>query len=1024
MLCSKCKGCLQTEACLTTAQASHSLAHHQTYQSLEQAIDAGCYICNRFWEALNAQEHVLLSSTVGEGVEPSGAYCSIESVQHYLTSTSLDDGKSYGHPGCYLLQVAYNKPAITTCFRASFLLEPVECANTNLARQSLAQSTQSPETLSLAKDWVRECTAHHERCKRPVGEKPWYPTRLLSFDLPEASIVRLLETNQITPVGQYMTLTHRWGPVDHIILTKETYPQLLEGLPLSTLPQLFRDAVSICRHLGVGYIWIDSLCIFQGNDNIGDWQHEALLMKNVYSNSFCNISAADTPNCSQSIFNSRDPRLLNPQVVELTLCGEGSSKITERFVLSDYSFWKSEVSNALVNKRGWVLQERFLAPRILHFSKRQLIWECCEKDAAEVYPDGLPLALSTSLDARFKQMDSSDYTGRVDRYRYREADGNSAPHLLWLRIVELYTASALTVPSDKLIACSGIAKRVAEIVQDDYVAGMWRRYLEGELLWMVQGNHQPGRWTRPREYRAPSWSWASIDGPITPGEPRIQDSLITVEDYHLDYWTSDKTAAIRGGWLRLRGVLKKTTLARKSSTPGGGYHWDMTLDNERVNVLEDASPGNTEPRVMLDILQEDFKEENAKGLLFSMCARSKAGDGRELQWSNAKDIDLAVDNSRDGLHLWQAMTNEQLHGLEAILFGKDAGFYNFEIDAAADLFTYNANMIDKFHTELIAAKDDSLQYIIRQPGGICAGICPFNGVIITLAMKAAPGLACGNSIIIKTSKLNPFSTLFMVSLATQVRIPPDTLNCLIGGPDVDEALSSHMDISKISFTGSIKVGKLIQVAAANSNLKSATLELGGKSPLIVFPDADLERALQPATMFLLTNGQGCASPTRLYVHESIANEFIAKLKDIVEEHGRNLNWNKGTTLLTGGKPIGAKGCYVEPTIFVDPHPDAKVLREEIFGPVLVVVWFSTEDEVIRLANDNEFGLAPYVWTADLSRALRLSQKLEAGTVSVNGAGGLLPNVPRGRWMQSVQGTENGKEAMLDWTQLKSVAIKG
>ncbi|TXB95772.1 hypothetical protein FocTR4_00016785 [Fusarium oxysporum f. sp. cubense] len=264
----------------------------------------------------------------------------------------------------------------------------------------------------------------------------------------------------------------------------------------------------------------------------------------------------------------------------------------------------------------------------------------------------------------------------------------------------------------------------------------------------------------------------------------------------------------------------------------------------------------------------------------------------------------------------------------------------------------------------------------------------------------------------------------MVSLATQVGIPPGTLNCLIGGADVDEALSSHMDISKISFTGSIKVGKLIQVAAANSNLKSATLELGGKSPLIVFPDADLERALQPATMFLLTSGQGCASPTRLYVHESIANELIAKLKDIVEEHGRNLDWNKGTTLLTGGKPIGAKGCYVEPTIFVDPHPDAKVLREEIFGPVLVVVWFSTEDEVIRLANDNEFGLAPYVWTADLSRALRLSQKLEAGTVSVNGAGGLLPNVPRGRWMQSVQGTENGKEAMLDWTQLKSVAIKG
>lgn len=640
---------------LIDAKASHSSFHHPTYQSLDQSIDAGCYVCNRFWEALSAQERELLASTLGEGVEPPGADCAIELAKDCLTSTSLADGESYGHPGCYLLEVAYNKPATTptalpstACWRARFLLEPVDSkwlrissrisfganntvgASTNLAHQSLAQSTRSPETLSLARHWVTECTTHHERCKKPVGEKAWYPTRLLSFDPHEASIVRLLETDQTTPVGQYMTLTHRWGPVDHMILTKDTYPQLLEGIPLSTLPQAFQDAVSICRHLGIGYIWIDSFCILQGKDNIRDWQHEASLMSDVYSNSFCNISAADSPDCSQSIFSRRDPGTLYPQVVEIALSGGESAKTMERFTLSDYKFWESEVSNALVNKRAWVLQERFLAPRILHFGRRQLIWECCEKDAAEIYPNGLPLALSTSSDTRFKQLNSSDYIGRVGRYRHREADGNSAPHLLWFRIVELYTASALTVPSDKLHACSGIAKRMAEIVQDDYVAGMWRRYLEGELLWMVIGNHQPGRWTRPKEYRAPTWSWASIDGPVTPGEPRIQDSLITVEDYHLDYWTSDKTGAIQGGWLRLRGVLKKTTLGRKSPASGGGYHWDMVLDGESFNAPEGVSPANSEPRVMLDILQEDFEEENAKGLLFSMCARSNNEDGRGM----------------------------------------------------------------------------------------------------------------------------------------------------------------------------------------------------------------------------------------------------------------------------------------------------------------------------------------------------------------------------------------------------------
>ncbi|GAB1218550.1 hypothetical protein ATERTT37_007809 [Aspergillus terreus] len=442
----------------------------------------------------------------------------------------------------------------------------------------------------------------------------------------------------------------------------------------------------------------------------------------------------------------------------------------------------------------------------------------------------------------------------------------------------------------------------------------------------------------------------------------------------------------------------------------------------------------------------------------------------ELQWSNAQDVDHAVDSSRDGLRLWQAMTDnqrrdalikysklirenrEQLHWLEAVLVGNDASFCNMEIDVAADLFIYYASMIDKFESAVVAAKDDSLQYTLRQPWGICAGICPFNGVIITLAMKVAPALACGNSIIIKTSELNPFSTLFMASLATKAGIPPGTFNCLVGGAAAGNALSSHMEVRKISFTGSIGVGKLIQVAAAKSNLKSVTLELGGKSPLIVFADADLEKALPAATLFLLMNGQGCALPTRLYVHESIADEFVAKLKSMVEEHGRSLGGDptlsstrssplyhhrqkeivlsyieagsREATLLTGGKPVGDKGCYFEPTIFVEPRHNARVLREEIFGPVLVVVVFSTEDEVVALANDTEFGLAAYVWTADISRALRMSQKLEVGTVSVNGAGGIHPSIPMGGWKQSGQGVENGKEAMLEWTQSKSVAIKG
>ncbi|KAI5458928.1 heterokaryon incompatibility protein-domain-containing protein [Mariannaea sp. PMI_226] len=630
MLCSQCQTCLKSEISLPTLEAPHTARHHQTYQSLEQSNEEGCYLCTRFWEALNAQDREYLHGSLSGVADPTGEACAVEPAQPCLTRVCFDDGKNYGHPGCYLLQMGYSMPLIT-CYRASFLLEPTDGNTTSLACHGLTPSTQSPETLYLAKRWVRECSMHHARCREPIDKKTWYPTRLLSFDPHGASTVHLIETGQVAPSEEYMTLTHRWGPVNHIILTKDTYPRLLEGLHLSALPQVFQDAISVCCHMGIGHIWIDSLCIFQGKDNIEDWQREASLMKDVYSNSFCNISAADASDCSQSLFNSRDPGLLNPQLVELTLVASHGMATTERFVLSDYHFWKSEVSNAVVNKRGWVLQERFLAPRILHFGRQQLLWECREKDAAEIYPDGLPPALSTSSDAGFKQLDPSEYVGRVSRYRHNNTDGSSAPHLLWARIVELYTASTLTDPCDKLIACSGIVKMMTEVIQDSYVAGMWRRYLEGELLWVVQGNHQPGRWTRPREYRAPTWSWASIDGPIFPGQPRIQDSLITVEEVYLDYQTSDDTGAIRGGWLRLRGVLRRMALARISSTsPAGGYYWDMLLDGKKVNNVEGIPPETAEPRVMLDILQGDFEEENAKGLLFSMCARSKNEQGRGM----------------------------------------------------------------------------------------------------------------------------------------------------------------------------------------------------------------------------------------------------------------------------------------------------------------------------------------------------------------------------------------------------------
>jgi aldehyde dehydrogenase (NAD+) len=294
-----------------------------------------------------------------------------------------------------------------------------------------------------------------------------------------------------------------------------------------------------------------------------------------------------------------------------------------------------------------------------------------------------------------------------------------------------------------------------------------------------------------------------------------------------------------------------------------------------------------------------------------------------------------------------------------------------------------------------------------------------------MAMKLAPALASGNVMIIKTSEANPLSTLFMASLANEAGIPAGVINCLTGGAEAGQALAAHMKIRKISFTGSVDVGRRVQVAAAQSNLKSVALELGGKSPVVVFPDADIDRAVAGIMTFLVMNGQGCALGTRVYVHDSVADAIIAKVKDLVEAHAANLGGDPlsettrssplyhhrqrdsvlsyiesgkaEATLLCGGSSRGEQGCYVEPTVFVDPKPNARIVREEIFGPVLVLARFRTEDEVLRMANDTEFGLVASVHTKDIARALRFSRLLEAGNVQINGAGWPNPNIPMTGW---------------------------
>lgn len=487
----------------------------------------------------------------------------------------------------------------------------------NIAKE-LAPDMKSTKTLSLAKKWIADCAGNHERCTTVTGEKRQYPTRLLDVGPLEDSdtCCRLVETETTVLDEPYITLSHCWGLADCLKLTTDNYDQLLSGITLSLLPQLYQDAVYITRCLDIRHLWIDSLCIIQGGDNSADWRREVTLISDVYLNSYCNISPADAPDSHHSMFSSRNPHTLHPEIVSLSVDGH----ITP-YLISDSRFWDTDVSNALINTRAWVLQERLLSPRILYFGANQMLWECREKDAAEIYPDGLPPAVFSSL-ARLKNLTP----GR--NIKNNKTDTNVAAYHVWVRIVRAYTACNLTFPSDKLAALSAIAKMMRTTLCDEYVAGMWRRYLAHELLWSAGGNRS-GNPPRSQTYRAPSWSWTAVDGKVNPGLPNVEasDILMKVEGLQLEYLTDDNTGLICGGWLRLRGVLKQLMLVpHRVSTRRNCEDWNMVVNGVHVSVLTDSAMREPQPHVKLDAFHEDFDKQNAEAALYCMPGRIRKGD--------------------------------------------------------------------------------------------------------------------------------------------------------------------------------------------------------------------------------------------------------------------------------------------------------------------------------------------------------------------------------------------------------------
>ncbi|XP_062203804.1 aldehyde dehydrogenase family 2 member C4-like [Phragmites australis] len=433
------------------------------------------------------------------------------------------------------------------------------------------------------------------------------------------------------------------------------------------------------------------------------------------------------------------------------------------------------------------------------------------------------------------------------------------------------------------------------------------------------------------------------------------------------------------------------------------------------------------------------------------------------------DIDLAVKAAREAfdngpwprmsgyergriLHRFADLVERHVEEL-AVLDTIDAGKLFLmgkimDIPGGVHLLRYYAGAADKIHGATLKMSQQMQGYTLKEPVGVVGHIVPWNYPTTMFFFKVSPALAAGCTMVVKPAEQTPLSALFYAHLAKEAGIPDGVLNVVPGfGPTAGAALASHMDVDKVSFTGSTEVGRLVMKAAADSNLKPVSLELGGKCPVIVFDDADVDMAVNLVNMAVYANkGEICAAGTRIYVQEGIYDAFVKKAveaakksvvgdpfyphvnqgpqvdKDQYEKVLKYIDIGKreGATLVAGGKPCGDKGYYIEPTIFTDVKDDMSIAQDEIFGPVMALMKFKTVEEAIQKANNTRYGLAAGIVTKNIDIANTVSRSIRAGTIWMNCYFAFDPDTPFGGYKNSGFGKDMGMDGLEKYLQTKTV----
>jgi aldehyde dehydrogenase (NAD+) len=462
--------------------------------------------------------------------------------------------------------------------------------------------------------------------------------------------------------------------------------------------------------------------------------------------------------------------------------------------------------------------------------------------------------------------------------------------------------------------------------------------------------------------------------------------------------------------------------------------------------------------------------DSASGKTFPAINPATGGTICDVAEGDKADIDLAVKAARQALETgpWKKMDAAdrgrllakladaiekeapELARLESLNCGKTIRDSLGDMQGTVNTLRYYAGWADKIEGRTVPVRGNFLSYTLRQPVGVVGQIIPWNFPLLMLAWKWGPALACGNTVVMKPAEQSPLTALRAAAIAQEVGFPDGVINMVPGyGETAGAALVAHPDVDKIAFTGHVETAKIIQKSAADT-LKRVTFELGGKSPNVVFADADMEAAVAGAFHAIYFHGgQCCTAGSRLFVEEKIHKDFVARLAEKAKkrrvgdpldnetEQGPQVSQeqldkilgyvkigqDQGAKLITGGRRVGDKGYFVEPTIFDQVRDDMTVAKDEIFGPVVSVLPFKGIDEVIQRGNQTFYGLAAAIWTKDLDKAHLFAKEIKAGTVWVNCYHVVDTTTPFGGFKMSGVGRENGEAALEHYTETKTVTIK-